>query len=153
DSSMGCPLVQGETLPFEVTPFRVEWIYPDGVYVVYVSADGRMTQVCDSKFAELMTSPADAEPDPNACRVAPSASIPAYAAPDNTVAGIVPAAAGTAYEPFGRSSDNLWYQVANDIGIGWVDANQVALSGDCRTVPVKSYTAPDYAGAACFIEP
>ena len=153
DSSLGCPLVDGETLPFEITPYRVELIYPDGVYVVFVSADGRTTQLCDSKFGDLMTSPVEAEPDPNACMVTPSAALPAYAAPDNTVAGVFSTTAGTAYAPFGRSSDNLWYQVANDIGIGWVDANQVALSGDCRDVPVTSYTAPDYTGAACFISP
>ena len=153
DSSLGCPLVEGEEMPLEVTVYRVELIYPDGIYVVHVSVDGRLAQLCDSKFGDAMMSPVDEEPDENACMVTPIDAIPAYAAPNNTVDGVFGTTAGTAYEPFGRSSDNLWYQVANDVGIGWVDTNRATLSGDCRDVPVTSYPAPDNQGEACFITP
>ena len=151
DSALGCPLVEGEEMPVEVTVYRVELIYPEGVYVVHVSADGRMVQLCDSKFGDAMTTEANSEDDPNACTVTPNAAVPAYAAPNNTVPGIFTAVAGTAYEPFGRSSDGDWYQIANDVGVGWVDRTQVTVTGDCSELAVNAFTAPDYTGAACFV--
>jgi WD40 repeat protein len=151
NSVLGCPLVTGEEMPVEVTPYRVELIYPNGVYVVLVSADGRIAQLCDDKFGDAMVNPAEATPDPNACKVTPTVAIPAYAAPDNTVPGIFTTAAGTAYEPFGISSDGEWYQVANDVGLGWVDAKQVTVSGACSELSINAFTAPDDTGAVCFV--
>ncbi|MDQ7033473.1 MAG: hypothetical protein Q9P01_01160 [Anaerolineae bacterium] len=151
DSALGCPLVEGESMPIEVTPYRMELIYADGVYVVHVSADGRQVQLCDSKFGAAMTSPVTVAVDPNACMLTPIAAIAAYAAPDNSVVGIFTANAGTAYEPFGRSSDGGWFQIASDVGIGWVDIEQITLTGDCSSLPVTAFTAPDDSGAVCFI--
>src|SRR5690606_36261411 len=55
-SSLGCPMVQGAEMGRSVTPYRISLTYPDGIYVVYVSTDGYLTQVCDSKFGTVQAS-------------------------------------------------------------------------------------------------
>lgn len=150
-SSLSCPLVEGETLPFEVTPYRVEVIYPDGVYVVHVSADARYVQLCDPKFGDEMTSPADPETLENACRLTPNAAVPVYVAPSEAVDGVLTATAGEAVRVFGRSSDNAWYQIAAGQGTGWIKAESVTLSGDCDGISATGFTVPDGSTAACFV--
>ncbi|MCS6834821.1 MAG: WD40 repeat domain-containing protein [Anaerolineae bacterium] len=48
--TLGCPLVGGLTLDRQVIPYRYELSYNDGIYVVYVSADGQIVVLCDQKF-------------------------------------------------------------------------------------------------------
>jgi hypothetical protein len=48
--TLGCPLLGGLTLDRQVIPYRYELVYNDGVYVVYASADGQITVLCDQKF-------------------------------------------------------------------------------------------------------
>lgn len=150
-SALSCALVQGETLPFEVTPYRVEVIYPDGIYVVHVSADARYVQLCDPKFGDAMTSPADPETLENVCRLTANAAVPVYVAPSESVPGIVTATTGEAVRVFGRSSDDAWYQIAAGQGTGWIKAENVTLSGDCEGISATGFTVPDGSTAACFV--
>ncbi len=152
-SALGCPLVEGETLPFEVTPYRVEVIYPDGIYVVHVSADARYVQLCDPKFGDAMTSPANPETLENACRLTPNAAVPVYVAPSESVPGVQTAAVGEAVRVYGRSSDNAWYQIAAGQGTGWIQAENATLSGDCADLNATGFTVPtqEGSGAVCFV--
>ncbi|MEL6307141.1 MAG: hypothetical protein AAFQ52_03310, partial [Chloroflexota bacterium] len=52
DSTLGCPLVQGEELPFEVTAVRVAVRYTQVTYTVYSSISGQITILCDAGFDE-----------------------------------------------------------------------------------------------------
>lgn len=150
DSSLGCPIVAGEEMALEVTPYRMSIIYDDGIYVVHVSTDGRMVVLCDEKFgAALETTP---EPDPNACTIVAAGS-PVYAAPDNLVAGVFNAVGGASYEPFARTADLSWLQITDGEGnVGWIEATSVTASGTCDALPVTAFVAPDEA-TSCFISP
>lgn len=151
DSALGCPLVQGETMPVEVTPYRMSLLYPDGIYVVHVSADGQMVQLCDDKFGDAMTDPP--VDDAAACTLTAQAVNPVYAAPDTRVAGIFSTVAGTAYEPFSRSADSAWYQITNDDNaLGWSEATNFAVAGDCSSISVAAYTLPTEP-TACYVTP
>lgn len=149
NSALGCPLVEGEELPFSVTPYRVELIYPEGTYIVHVSADGRLAQLCDAKFGEAMTNPIAPE---DACKAAPAATVPAYAAPSTAVQGVFSAANGESYRVYGVSAEGSWLQIGDETLIGWVEAGAMVLSGDCSDVLVTAFTAPDARGA-CFFSP
>jgi len=150
-SALGCPLVEGETLPFEVTPYRIEVIYPDGIYVVHVSADARYVQLCDPKFGDAMISPTDPDVLENACRLTPTAAVPIYTAPSESVPGVESAVAGEAVRVFGRSSDDEWYQIAAGAGTGWIQAESVTLSGDCEDLYPTGFTVPADSSAVCFV--
>lgn len=149
NSALGCPLVQGEEMPFSVTPYRVEVIYPDGVYVVHVSADGRLTQLCDPRFGSAMTNPITPE---DACKAAPAATVPAYAAPSTAVQGVFAAASGQTYRVYGVSAEGSWLQIGLDQMLGWVEAGAMVLSGDCSDLLVTAFTSADARGV-CFLSP
>lgn len=147
-STLGCPLVEGEMLPYEVTPYRIELVFPDGIYVVHVSADGRFVQLCDSKFGEAMTNPVPAE---DACVAVPNAAASVLLAPSEAVSGVLAANPGEEYRVYGRSADAQWVQVGAGQGVGWIKADEVALNGDCSGLVAVGFTAPDFQGPTCFV--
>lgn len=150
DSALGCPLVVSEALPLATTPYRVSLLYPDGIYVMLVSADARTVQLCDDKFGAAMTS--KLPEDPNACTLTAQGAVPAYAAPDNRLAGVFSTVAGTTYTPLSRSADGNWYQVADQNNVvGWAEATSFATSGICDDLFIGSYTAPTTT-APCYVQ-
>ncbi|MEO1288805.1 MAG: hypothetical protein AAFV93_13650, partial [Chloroflexota bacterium] len=150
DSSLGCPLIEGEELPFSVTALRVDVIYPNNAtYTVFTTLSGQVTLLCDNKFeADVLSNQLSAE---SRCNATPTQTLPAYEAPSTTVEGVF-AADAQPYPVYGVSSDGGWYQIASDLGLGWIDATSVTLSGDCTTVPTTSVTNPT-ADIICFVEP
>lgn len=50
DTSLGCVLVDGVGLPSPIDVYRVELVYGDSEYTVYVSSDATMVQLCDERF-------------------------------------------------------------------------------------------------------
>ena len=55
-SNLGCALVQGVEMGRSVTPYRITLSYGQVNYVVHVSTDGSLTQICDSKIEGLAAS-------------------------------------------------------------------------------------------------
>ena len=66
DTSLGCNLVQGEPLPSSVIPVRVEMNFGGQTYIVRISLDGQLVQLCDAKFANLSPDVNTASPQPPA---------------------------------------------------------------------------------------
>ncbi|MGJ3237168.1 MAG: hypothetical protein ACFE0Q_00535 [Anaerolineae bacterium] len=147
DSSLGCGLVTGEELPFVVNAVRVNVIYPDAQYAVFVSINGQRVILCDSQFGEeVLSAQVD---DTNACTVTPIAPLPAYIAPNITLNGVFTATTEP-YRVYGASGDGGWYQIVGDAGLGWVEATSVTLNGDCEDVPTTALTTITD-GAVCFV--
>ncbi|MEO1646244.1 MAG: hypothetical protein AAFR67_13720, partial [Chloroflexota bacterium] len=149
DSTLGCPLVQGEELPFEVTAVRVAVRYTQVTYTVYSSISGQITILCDAGFdEEILAAQVDTE---NVCTITPVTQIPAYTAPNATLEGVFTANTQP-YRVYGLDADGAWYQIASEAGLGWVEATSVTIAGNCDIVPVTSVTNPDIE-TACFITP
>jgi len=150
DSALNCGLVQGEKLPFEVTAIRVTLIYPDNTrYIVHASMSGQLTVLCDQAFGDAMTTQFD---DTAVCKVKPVSSLPAYKAPNISMDGVFTANGGEEYRAYGISSDNGWYQIGNEDSVGWVEATNTTLSGNCDHLPVMAVTNPS-AESVCFVTP
>ena len=149
DSSLGCPLVQGEELPFALDIVLVTVIYPDAQYSVYTSISGQVVILCDAQFGDdVLAEQIDSE---DTCTATPLAALPAYVAPNINLDGVF--TAGTeAYPVYGASSDGGWYQIASDAGLGWIEATSVTIAGDCDAVPTTSITNP-VAEGVCFVTP
>lgn len=147
DSSLGCPLVQGEELAFTLEVILVEVIYPDTQYNVYTSISGQIVILCDAQFGEdVIASQIDSA---DACTATPIAPLPAYIAPNITLNGVFTAGI-EAYPIHGVSSDGGWYQVASDTGLGWIEASSATIAGNCDNVPTTSVTNPTAQGV-CFV--
>ena len=152
NSNLGCLLVEGETMAQTVTPYRVVLSYPDGDYVIHVSADGSMTQLCDEKFGTAVT--ANPAPETDACVAVPVATLPLYAAPSNAVPAIGTLQANTEYVVLGQANIGVWLQVGFDGQVGWVETLSVQLSTACPdNLDITGYAVPDYPGDDCFVTP
>lgn len=149
DSSLGCPLITGEELPFRINPVRITVIYPDASYIVYSSQNGQTILLCDPQFGEDVLS-AQMNPETR-CSATPLAAIPAYIAPNITVNGVFTAGV-EAYPIYGVSSDGGWYQIISDLGVGWVEATSTNITGDCDNLPTTSVVDP-LAQTICFVIP
>lgn len=149
-SDLGCPLTDGSALPYSVTPYRMEIEYPDGaVYVVFVSADGRIVQPCSENFGAALTV---SEPPENACTT--SGSAPVYAAPSTAINQVY--ALGENTRILGVDTLGEWYQVADDTnGLGWVEQSAVSTVGDCTNLPVRGVVNPDpdALDSNCYVTP
>lgn len=149
DSSLGCPLITGEELPFTVTPIRVTVIYPDASYIVYTSRSGQTTFLCDPQFGEdVIGAQLNAE---DACVVTPLAATPVYIAPNLTIDGVFTAGVEE-YPVYGVSADASWYQIYSDLGMGWVEATSVTVTGNCDNLATTAVTDP-IVQVICFVTP
>lgn len=151
-SHLGCPLVQGAELGRAVTPYRITLVYPTGQYVVHVSTDGTLTQLCDDKFGPVTAStPAP----PSGCELSAAADPAVRLAPDVNAAvtggGVL--TNGKAYA-IGRNAPGDWLQVRTlNGGMGWIETAQVTVGGDCNSLPVTALPDPDFDGGTCFVTP
>lgn len=149
-SSLGCPLVQGTDLGREVTPYSASLTFSGVIYVVYVSADGTLSQPCDPKFGALTAStPAP----PSGCQLTGAAQPTFRIAPDASTAvlGGEVLVNGVAYA-IGRTDTNEWYQTRNKANqIGWVSAKEVTPNGACDPLPITGAQNIDYVAVPCFV--
>ncbi|MCU0514656.1 MAG: hypothetical protein MUE40_19050 [Anaerolineae bacterium] len=152
-SNLGCPLVAGAELGRSVTPYRVTLNFASGQYVVHVSTDGTLTQLCDAKFG----TPAAATPAPRSgCELTAAADPAVRLAPDSAAAVINSGGVLTEGRVFaiGRSVQGDWYQVVTlNQAIGWVEAAQVTAGSGCTSLPVTALPDPDFDGGTCFVTP
>lgn len=149
DSSLGCPLITGEELPFTINPVLVTVIYPDASYIVYSSRSGQTTLLCDPQFGEdVLAQQLNAE---DACTATPISATPAYIAPNITLEGVFTAGV-EAYPIYGMSADGGWYQIISDLGVGWVEATSTTVTGDCDNLPTTAVT-DSTAQTICFVTP
>lgn len=147
DSSLGCPLVQGEEQPFTVEAVLVTVVYPDAQYNVYTSISGQLVILCDAQFGEdVIASQINSE---DACTATPLAVLPAYIAPNITLNGVFSAGI-EAYPIYGVSADGGWYQIASDAGFGWIEATSATIAGNCNNIPTTSVINPTAQGV-CFV--
>lgn len=148
DSSLGCPLVAGEELPYTTNTLLVTVIYPEGQqYTVRTSISGQPVILCDAQFSgDILASQVN---DEDACTATPLAVMPAYAAPNINVEGVFSAGVEE-YPVYGVSSDGGWYQIVSSLGLGWIEATSSTVTGNCDTVPTTSITNP-VAEGVCFV--
>lgn len=154
-STLGCPLLpQDEALPTEVTPYRFNLVYSDGIYVVHVSADGTLTQLCDSKFEGLSDAPTPTDPQPDAaatCTLTTTADGVAYVVPSFDQLAMFRFVPGETLTPFGLTDNRLWYRVQKDAAVGWINVSAVQASAGCETFAPTVSIAPG--GEPCFVTP
>lgn len=143
NSALGCPSASGVTLATPVTPYKITLKYAgDAEYVVYVSADTTLVQLCDSKFPALPTSTPDGTltPSPTAggfvspCTLAPLgafANVRSQPAIDALQVSVI--YENNAYPIIGRNADSSWYLINE----GWVSATVVQLSPNCGAIPIS----------------
>jgi WD40 repeat protein len=148
DSSLGCPLAPKGDLGRLVVPYRYELLYGDGNYVVYVSSDGTVVVLCDSKFDGLT---AVATPIPastasttatNSAVVSASCTLVSNGAFTNvretpSIVGrqVGQIFSGASYAVGAKNSNvtDVWYFIAG----GWVSASAVVITGNCASVAVN----------------
>jgi WD40 repeat protein len=157
DSSLGCPLAPKGDLGRLVIPYRYELLYGDGNYVVYVSSDGTVVVLCDSKF-DALPSPATPVPASTASTtttnppvVSSSCTLVSTGAFTNvretpSISGrqVGQIFSGTSYAIGAKNSNtaDVWYFIAG----GWVSAVAVTTAGDCTTVTVNDSFVGNGAG-------
>jgi hypothetical protein len=153
-SNLGCALVAGVEMGRSVTPYRITVSFGQANYIVHVSADGSLTQLCDSKFENLAAStPAP----PSGCEISSGAQPAVRLAPDDTTAvmGGTVLTEGKAYA-IGRTANTDWLQFRTVEGNpGWVLVADVAITNaaPCASLPVTAIPDPDYDAGGCFITP
>ncbi|MGB1286160.1 MAG: hypothetical protein ACPG7F_06490 [Aggregatilineales bacterium] len=152
DSSMGCSLVTGTTLPAPVTPFRVVLYYNDVGYTVYTSTDGTRTQLCDEKFGDAMAAPQTVSPTGCIFTAISDGTLASNPDINSAIAGAT-FIGGASLEGFGRSADSAWYQVRTDTGTGWVQAAAVTPGTGCDSLPITASLSTDAGADACLITP
>lgn len=132
ESSMGCPLVEGEPLDFAVIVYQV-WLNYGGVeYLYYVSSDGALVVPCDSKIPT---------PQTTNCTVTLDEAVNVYQLPVRsstllgTTATLFPGQ--NTLNISGRNADSSWYMLyVNQSQRGWIGVTDVAgVQGDCSQLP------------------
>lgn len=155
-STLGCPLLpQNESLPNEVTPYRFELTYADGIYIIIVSADGTIVQLCDNKFGIGDAPDPDATPpvvDTNeACVLTITGGGVTYAVPSFDELAMFGFAPGETYTPFGMTDNRLWYRIQQNAAVGWINVASVQESIGCTAFQPTINITPG--GEPCFITP
>lgn len=156
-STLGCPLLeQNEALPEEVTPYRFELTYSDGIYVVHVSADGTVAQLCDAKFGigtatETESTQEATTSTTEACVLTTTAEGVTYVVPSFDQLAMFRYNPGETYTPFGMTDNRLWYRVQQDAAVGWINVMAVEQSASCASFAPTVTVVPG--GEPCFITP
>ncbi len=144
DTALGCPIAVGTPLAAPVTPYKVWLVYDTVEYVVHVSADGQITQLCDRKFPSM----AGGTPAPTA---APGTPQPTATLPPNTCllttigafsnVRTAPSLEGVVvteifenrtYRVYGMTADSSWYLIEE----GWVSNTVSQVQGECFNLPI-----------------
>ena len=148
-SSLGCPLVTGDLLTAPVTPYRVTLTYNAGTYgagtyVIYLTADLSLVQLCDNKFPDLgagalpATTPGEthsiADFPAGTCLLTPAGAYSNVRSRPDLESDQVTIIYENDYHPVvGRSADSLWYLT----DIGWINHVVSELAGNCANLPVS----------------
>lgn len=145
DSSLGCSLVQGTPLGRSITTYRIVLTFESGDYVVYVSSDATLVQLCDPRFPGI----GSATPIPGVevtCDATLNAeTVNLYPAPQLSETPSATVSNTQTYPVIARTADAGWYQLTVPDGIEgvsyWSEAATVTIAGDgCNTLQV--YAAP-----------
>lgn len=145
-SNLGCPLAEGTDLGRGVTPYRITLIYMSGSYVVYVSADGTLTQPCDSKFGT--GAPAGTAVTCQVTTALPAVTVRTAPDANSTTLTANPFTNGAATATR-RTADNTWYEVRLPDGTtGWISATGITAAPECQGLTVVGISGGGVTGGA-----